>query len=90
MLASLLRNRISAVWFVLVSATLVLFALGTGHGISSHEVASVVIVLVAFVKVFLVGMYFMELRDSPFVLRMVFTGYCLLAFAVITGMFLFA
>ena len=90
MLASLLRNRISAVWFVLIAATLVSFALGTGHGISSHQLASVVIMAVAFTKVFLVGMYFMELRVAPDTLRGVFLGYCLLVFSVVTGMFLLA
>jgi heme/copper-type cytochrome/quinol oxidase subunit 4 len=90
MLASLIRTRISAVWFVLIAATLLSFALGTGHGISSHQIASVVIMAVAFTKVFLVGMYFMELRDAPNVLRGIFTGYCLLVFSVVTGMFLLA
>lgn len=89
MLATLLRNRISAVWFVLIAGTLISFFLGTGHGISSHQLASIVIMLVAFIKVFLVGMYFMELRESPDVLRGLFAGYCLLVFAVTSGMFLF-
>lgn len=90
MLVSLLRNRITVVWFFLIGGALMSTDLGTGHGISSHQVASVVIMLVAFTKVFLVGMYFMELREAPNVLRGVFTGYCLLVFSVVTGMFLFA
>lgn len=90
MLATLLRNRISAIWFVLIAATLLSFFLGTGHGIESHQVASVAILMVAFIKVFLVGMYFMELREAPDVLRGLFAGYCLLVFSVCTGMFLFA
>jgi heme/copper-type cytochrome/quinol oxidase subunit 4 len=90
MLATLLRNRITAVWFVLIAGALMSTEFGTGHGISSHQVASIVILLVAFIKVFLVGMYFMELREAPNVLRGVFTGYCLLVFSVVTGMFLLA
>lgn len=90
MLATLLRNRVSAVWFVLIAATLLSFALGTGHGIDSHQAASVVIMLVAFLKMFLVGTYFMELREAPNALRGVFLGYCLLVFSVVTGMFLLA
>ena len=90
MLATLLRNRVSAVWFVLIAATLVSFTLGTDHGISSHQVASIIIMTIAFIKVFLVGMYFMELRHAPQVLRGVFLGYCLLVFSVVTGMFLLA
>jgi hypothetical protein len=46
--------------------------------------------LVAFVKMFLVGTYFMELREAPQVLRGVFLGYCLLVFSVVTGMYLLA
>jgi hypothetical protein len=87
---SLLRNRVTLVWFVLIAAALVSLALGTGHGIASHQIASVVIMLVAFTKMFLVGMYFMELRQAPPVLRALFTGYCLLVFSVVTGMFLLA
>jgi flagellar motor component MotA len=90
MLATLLRNRITAVWFVLIAGALMSTDLGTGHGISSHQAASVVIIMVAFIKVFLVGMYFMELREAPNVLRGVFCGYCLLVFSVVTGMFLLA
>lgn len=90
MLVTLLRNRISVVWFVLVAATLLSLSLGTGHGIDSHRAASVAVLLVAFVKVFLVGMYFMELRAAPNALRGLFCGYCLLVFALCTGMFLFA
>jgi hypothetical protein len=48
------------------------------------------IMFVSFVKIFLVGMYFMELRDAPDALRAVFLGYCLLVFGLITGMFLLA
>ena len=90
MLATLLRNRISAVWFVLIAATLLAFFLGTGHGIDSHRVASIAILMVAFIKVLLVGMYFMELREAPDALRGLFLGYCLLVFALTTGLFLFA
>lgn len=90
MLATLLRNRISVVWFVLIAGALMSTDLGTSHGISSHQGASVIILMVAFIKVFLVGMYFMELREAPNVLRGVFLGYCLLVFSVVTGMFLFA
>lgn len=90
MLATLLRNRTSAVWFVLIAATLLSFFLGTGHGIDSHQVASIAILLVAFVKVLLVGMYFMELREAPNALRGLFLGYCLVVFALTSALFLFA
>ena len=90
MLGSLLRNRISVVWFLLIAATLLSLSVGTGHGLDSHRGASVAVLLVAFVKVFLVGMYFMELRAAQNVLRGLFAGYCLLVYALCTGMFRFA
>jgi hypothetical protein len=46
--------------------------------------------LVAFIKVRFVGLYFMELRDAPHVLRGLFEGYCLVVCAMILGFYLFA
>jgi heme/copper-type cytochrome/quinol oxidase subunit 4 len=88
-LGSLLRSPISVVWGVLICATLLSWWLGSGHGISSHTGASIVILCVAMVKVRLVGLYFMELRDAPLPLRSVFEGYCLLVTGVTIGMLLF-
>ncbi|MGQ0481841.1 MAG: cytochrome C oxidase subunit IV family protein [Pseudonocardia sp.] len=87
-LLPLLRNRISVVWGVLIAATLLSWWLGTGHGFDSVVTASVSILVVAFVKVRLVGLYFMELRDSPLPLRAIFEAYCLVACGVVIGMFL--
>lgn len=89
-LAALLRNRVSMVWGVLICATLLSWWLGAGHGISSHLGASVVVLLVAMVKVRLVGLYFMELRNAPTLLRTVFESYCLLLTAATVGMLLCA
>lgn len=89
---SLLRTPATAVWLVLVLATGFSWALGTDHGFGSdgQTAASVVILVVAFVKVRFIGLFFMELRGAPLVLRMLFEGYCLAACAVVTGMFLVA
>ncbi len=90
MVLSLLRNRTTVMWAVLISATLLSWWLGTGHGFSSAELASVAVLIVAFIKIRIVGLYFMELREAPTVLRGLFEGYCLLVCAVVIGMFLFA
>jgi heme/copper-type cytochrome/quinol oxidase subunit 4 len=62
---------------MLIAATLISWYVGADHGIHNHQVATTVILLVAFVKVRFVGLYFMELRDAPNRLRMVFEVHCL-------------
>ena len=69
MLRMLLRDRISAVWILLMGATVLSWRLGLGHGIDSRVAASAVVIVVAFVKVYLVGRYFMEIRNAPVALR---------------------
>jgi caa(3)-type oxidase subunit IV len=86
-LVPLLRTPASVVWLGLMTATFVSWWLGAGHGLE-HRDASVVILLVAFAKARFVGLYFMELRDAPRVLRGLFEGYCVLVFAVVLGMYL--
>jgi hypothetical protein len=92
-LIPLLRNRASVAWVFLVLATLVSWRLGPDHGLASaddHRLASCAIVLVAFVKIRLVGLYFMELREAPMALRLCFEGYCLVVCLAVLGTFLLA
>jgi caa(3)-type oxidase subunit IV len=87
---ALLRTPATAVWVLLIAATAATWTLGTQHGLGNHTTASVVILLIAFVKVRLVGLYFMELRDAPTVLRGMFEAYCVVACTLVTGVFLLA
>jgi heme/copper-type cytochrome/quinol oxidase subunit 4 len=89
-LISLVKAPFTAVWLVLVAATLISFWLGTDHGLSSTEARTVLIMLVAFIKVRFVGLYFMELREAPHLLRGLFEGYCLVVCAMVLGFYLFA
>lgn len=89
-MAELLRTRATAVWACLVLATVVSWVLGTQHGFDNHTMASVVILLIAFVKVRLVGLYFMELRTAPTVLRGLFEVYCATVCALVIAVFLLA
>jgi hypothetical protein len=50
----------------------------------------VVILLIAFIKVRLVGLYFMELRGAPTVLRGLFEAYCAIVCTVVVLVFLLA
>lgn len=88
-MTALLRTPATAVWLILIAATGVSWALGSQHGTHDHRLASVIILLIAFVKVRLVGMYFMELREAPNVLRGLFEAYCLIVCALLLGVFLF-
>jgi heme/copper-type cytochrome/quinol oxidase subunit 4 len=74
----LLRGPFLVVWVILIAATFVSWFLGADHGIGNHQVATALILLVAFVKVRFVGLYFMELRDAPQRLRLLFEMHCLI------------
>lgn len=56
--------------------------LGIQHGIGP-DWATTFILLVTFIKVRLIGSYFMEIRESPLSLRLVWDGYCFLVCAVL-------
>jgi hypothetical protein len=92
-LASLLRTRTTAVWLVLTLATLLSWSLGGHHTLgmsNSHALAGIAILLIAFVKVRFVGLYFMDLRGAPTVLRIIFETYCAVVFVALAAMFLIA
>lgn len=88
-LITLMRGRFIVVWGLLVVATLTSFWLGTDHAISSGNTRTVVVMVVAFIKVRLIGLYFMELREAPTLLRGVFEGYCVAACATLIGFYAF-
>jgi hypothetical protein len=89
-LTGLLRNRISLIWLVLIGATLTSLLLGADDLITAVKLASVLVIVIAFVKVRFVGLYFMELRNAPVPLRLVFEGYCLVVCVALVVMFLVA
>lgn len=90
-LSALVRTPTTVVWFVLIAATVLSWMLGTDHGFSAgHSLASVLILLVAFIKVRFIGLWFMELREAPIVLRGIFEAYCLVVCTLVTSLFLFA
>lgn len=72
-----LRTAVTAVWLILIAATLVSWYTGTDHGIQSPTTTTILVLLVAFLKVRFVGLYFMELRHAPLPLRALFETYCL-------------
>jgi heme/copper-type cytochrome/quinol oxidase subunit 4 len=86
-LSDLLKSRITLVWSLLIGATLVSWRVGTDGGLDA-QLATTIVVLVAFIKVRLIGLYFMELREAPLPLRVIFEGYCAAVCTVVIIMYL--
>ncbi len=75
---SLLRRKITFVWLVLILATALSWQLGHGFGFGDrYTYATVAIVIIAFIKVRLVFLDFMELRHAPLPLRLAFESWAL-------------
>ncbi|MGH3953607.1 MAG: cytochrome C oxidase subunit IV family protein [Mycobacterium sp.] len=78
-------RRATLIFLVLVAATCISLLLDTEKG-RGYNISSV-IVTIAFVKIWLVGNYFMELREAPVLLRLFFGGYVASVLAILLGFF---
>ncbi|WP_028079153.1 cytochrome C oxidase subunit IV family protein [Solimonas soli] len=67
------RRRVIGVWLLLIAATLLSWE-STTLGAWQH-LASVAVVVVAFLKVRFIGLDFMELRHAPLPLRLLFEAW---------------
>lgn len=76
-LRSILYRRPTLIWLVLVLASVTSWILGTNHGVDP-ELATTVVLVVAFIKVRLIGIHFMELNEAVLPLRVIFEAFCLL------------
>lgn len=83
-----LRNEIVLVWAALVALTAVSWWLGADHGVTSVVVATTVVLVVAFVKVALIGRTFMELKHAAPVLKLLFFGLTAGIGATLVGIYL--
>ncbi len=89
MISTWLRDRVNLAWLFLILATLLSWSLGVGHELAPRY-GGVVILLVTMVKVRLVGRYFMELREAPRPLLMIFEGWVIVVGSMLIGLFSFA
>ncbi|WP_226351778.1 cytochrome C oxidase subunit IV family protein [Pseudonocardia sp. ICBG601] len=71
-------------WAGLMAATILSWRWADTHDMSSLVNSG--IILLAFIKVYLVGHYFMELRAAPPLLRVTFAGWCVVICAALIGM----
>lgn len=84
-------NRISLIWGLLILATLAAYSLGHGTAVGvSLRSATVVIIVIAFIKVRYVMLEFMELRCAPLALRMLAEAWIVLIGATLITLFLLA
>ena len=65
------RNRTTVIWLILVAITAISWETSVGHADADRFVTLAVLV-VAFVKMRLIGLEFMELRHAPLPLRLLF------------------
>jgi hypothetical protein len=82
------RDRVAAVWAFLVLATLTSWVLGEDRLIHTQDVVAVAVIAIAFIKVRLVGIHFMELREAPALLRYAFEAYVAVAATVLIVLYL--
>lgn len=85
---ALARTHVAgAVWLVLVVATGLSWWLGADH---TGGLATIGVLAVAFFKVRLIGLHFMELRGAPTPLRAMFEGYVVLVPVALAVVYLVA
>jgi len=73
-----LRIPITAVWMLLMGATGCSFWLSAGDGDGANAPVEIGILLIAFIKVRLIIMHFMEMRKSPALMRWISDAWTIL------------
>lgn len=89
-MSKLVDRRILAIWVLLLGATGVAWQLGSDHGVGDTPTAAVLILVIAFVKVRLIGRYFMEIREAPIALTAIFDGWLIAVATTVITMYYIA
>ena len=82
-----LANPVVILWMVLAAITLTSWAVSAEHILGSAHNLSALLFVIAFVKVWLIGRYFMELRSAAVPLRRLFDGWVLVVGALLCVMY---
>jgi hypothetical protein len=74
---------------LLIVLTVISWWSGAGHGLGSdaHSLATALVLVIAFAKVHLVGMHFMELRRAALPLRLVFDTWVVIVPMALIGLY---
>jgi len=83
---SLIKHRFSLIWLILVIASLLSWESMAIAG-EDARLGRALILVIAFIKVRLVGTEFMELRHAPILLRAAFEAWCVLVCAALLVLF---
>jgi hypothetical protein len=90
MMSQARRQPMIFAWLVLVGLTVVLWILGDQHqsGASAVKLASVVVTIVAFLKVIIVSQSFMELRRAAPALQLAIVIWCVVVGSIVVSFLL--
>jgi hypothetical protein len=89
-MTQLLRSHVTGIWLVLVLLTGFSWWLSSPGNVQSSSgpsLATASMFLVGFIKVRMVGMHFMELKQAPLPLRLLFEAWALIACVAIVGLY---
>lgn len=87
-MAKLIFHRATAVWLLLVGATGLSWEFGHGFGFGDDfRYGTVAVVIIAFVKLRLVFLEFMELRHAPAGLRLAFEAWTVVVCAAVVFLY---
>ncbi len=87
MFAALFRTRITAVWCLLILATIASWEFGHGVGFTDLRHAGLAVIVVSFVKVRFVVLDFMELRHAPPAMRWAVEAWAVIVCAGLCGLY---
>jgi hypothetical protein len=79
----------TVVWVVLVGASFLSYWLGADHGIPNATLSAAVVLLIGFIKAWLVGRYYMETRETAIILRTIFDAWVAVSTVATVGSILF-
>lgn len=81
-----LRSPI-AVWLLLMLLTLLSYASWAEAALADGPIAGSAVIVIAFLKVRLIGHHFMDLREAILPLRIVFEAWAVIVCVLLLGMF---
>ncbi len=86
----LLRSYTSGIWLLLILFTAFswwLSATGAARPVQAAHIATTSMFVVAYFKVRMVGMHFMEMKRAPWSLRLLFEAWAVAAFGAIISLY---
>jgi len=85
----MLRQSSTAIWGLLMLATIASWWLGTDHGfIGGPQIATAAVLVIAFVKVAMVTSNFMEVASAPRALQVAVHGWTVIVCTALVALFL--